>query len=685
MKTQKVNMDQMSINYLKALAIDMINEAGSGHPGIVLGAAPIIYTLYKNHLNFSTVDPFWINRDRFVMSAGHGSALLYAILYMAGFNLTLDDLKKFRRAGFPTPGHPEYGATSGVDMSTGPLGQGIASAVGMALGAKINASKYTLPKDNKLSKNDKSVIDYRVYVLCGDGDLMEGVSYEAASLAGHLGLNNLIVLYDSNDVSLDGPTNNTFTENVLERFKAMGWNTEIVKNGADFNAIDKAINKAKLSNKPTIIEVKTVIGAGTSLEGTNEVHGKVLGQEETTKLKQKLNLPENTFYIPDEVLEHVRLEINRRCQKVYHEWSERYKKYVEIKHNGNFSIFNNMINSYFNIDLINRNWDFLFNEKDALRDTNGKIMVKLAEMISTFIGGSADLGSSTKTYLYKRPDIAKNNYNGQNIWFGVREHAMAAILNGLALVGFRPFGSTFLSFADYQKPAIRLSALMDLPVTYIYTHDSINIGQDGPTHQPIEQLSMLRATPNLRVFRPADAHELIGCWNEILNTSKPSCLVLSRNPVELLPTTKAENVKYGAYRILGDPNKMDAILIATGSEVQLAINVGMEIYKKYGIQCHIVSMPSMELFLQQPKAYQEKLLPKNVKRIVIEAGSSFGWYQFVDDPKYLITIDKFGISGTKDEVLDYCDFTFEKIRDRVIELLELSKIEDEAIEIIDEF
>ncbi|MDD2181253.1 MAG: transketolase [Bacilli bacterium] len=668
-KTPKPNVDQMTINYIKALAIDMINEAGSGHPGIVLGAAPALYTLYKNHLNFSTVDPNWINRDRFVMSAGHGSALLYAMLYVAGFHITLDDLKNFRRASFPTPGHPEYGVTSGVDMSTGPLGQGLASAVGMALGGKINSEKYILSKNNK----NKSIIDYKVYVLCSDGDLMEGVAQEAASLAGNLSLNNLIVLYDSNDISLDGPTVNTFNENILNRFKSMGWNTEFVKNGDNINAINRAINKAKTSSKPTIIEIKTIIGKDTTLAGTHEVHGKVLGKDETLRLKQSLGLPENTFYVSEDIIKNFKKVISERYQKHFYAWDDQYKEYVEKNYNGDYNLFNNMINSRFNINIKDMNWNFSVDEKEAIRDTNGKIMLKLAEFIPTFIGGSADLASSTKTYLHKQPDIVKNKYNGRNIWFGVREHGMGAMLNGLALSGFRPFGSTFLTFADYQKPAIRLSALMDLPVTYIYSHDSINIGQDGPTHQPIEQLAMLRSIPNMNVYRPADAHELVGCWHEILNNRKPSCLVVSRNPVELLKTTKAEEVKNGAYLVLGNPIKMDAVIIATGSEVSTAIYISIDLYKEFGIECNVVSMPSMELFLNQPKEYQEKIIPKTVKRIVIEAGSSFGWHQFVDNNDYLITIDKFGISGTKDEVQNYCDFSYEKIKNKIIDLLDFIK------------
>ncbi len=663
----KISFDEMAINYLKGLAIDMINEAGSGHPGIVLGAAPIMYTLYKNHLKYSTVDPSWINRDRFVMSAGHGSALLYAMLYMAGFNISLDDLKKFRRSGFPTPGHPEYGVTSGVDISTGPLGQGIASAVGMALGGKINNEKYGTTDNKKIFGSNKSVFDYRVYVLCGDGDLMEGISYEAASLAGTLCLNNLIVLYDSNDISLDGPTSNSFDENVLERFKSMGWNTELVRNGEDLSAINRAINRAKSSSKPTIIEIKTTIGKGTSLEGTHEVHGKVLGDKETLLLKQKLHLPENKFYIPKGTLDYFRKEVSKRYQKYFYEWDDIYKEYVESKYRGDYNLFNNVVTSRFNIDVVSMGWDYLMFEKDSLRDINGKIMLKLSEKIDTFIGGSADVGTSTKTYLHTQPDITKENYNGKNIWFGVREHAMAAILNGLALTGFRPFGSTFLSFADYQKPSIRLSALMNLPVTYIYTHDSISIGPDGPTHQPIEQLAMLRSTPDVNVFRPADAKELVGCWHEILNNKGTNCLIASRNHVEILRTTDPSRVKYGAYVVKAERERLDGIIIATGSEVRTSYNIAVEIYETHNIDLRVVSMPSMELFLEQTDLYKQRLLPSNVKTIVIEAGSSFGWHRFVKDESDLITISNYGISGTREEVLNYCDFTYTQIKNRILQ------------------
>lgn len=665
----KITMDQRIINYMKSLGIDMINAAGSGHPGIVLGAAPIIYTLYAKHINVSTNDVSWVNRDRFVMSAGHGSALLYATLYMAGFDLSIDDLKQFRRAGSKTPGHPEYGATPGVDVSTGPLGQGLASAVGMALGAKILKAKSSLPKENKLFEKEKSLFNYNVYVLCGDGDLMEGISYEAASLAGTLQLNNLIVLYDSNNISLDGSTSNTFTENVLERFKALGWDTDYVKNGEDIRAIDQAISKAKNAMKPTIIEVKTTIGLGSSLAGTSEVHGKLLSKEDLDQLKRSLHVEEETFYIPEFITQEFRKMVADRSNKKYNEWSKQYKDNVESISSTPSNSYDYLFNSDVSFDLTKVDWQFPQDMKEATRVTNGSIMNKLAIEIPNFIGGSADLSSSTKTYLYKQPDVTKERYNGRNIWFGVREHSMGAILNGLALTGFRPFGSTFLCFADYLKPAIRMSALMNLPVTYIFSHDSINVGQDGPTHQPIEQLAMLRSTPNLRVFRPADPNELIGCWDNILKNKRPNCLILSRHDVTILNVVGGQMVSNGAYIVRKEIDSLHGIIIATGSEVHTALYIAKELYSSYKLDVRVVSMPCMELFLEQSEEYRELILPKGYKKIVIEAGSSFGWQQFVYNENYLITVDRFGTSGTKEEVLDYCDFTYEKIKERVEKLL----------------
>lgn len=660
-------MDKDIINNIKSLSIDMIEKAGSGHPGIVLGAAPIIYTLFAKHMNISTNDSKWIGRDRFVLSAGHGSALLYATLFMAGYDLTIEDLKNFRRAGSKTPGHPEYGVTPGVDMSTGPLGQGIASAVGMAIGEKILENKYKFPKKSKFDK-ERALINYRIYALCGDGDLMEGINYEAASLAGTLNLNNLIILYDSNNITLDGTTDTTFKENVLERFKAMGWHTDFVKNGLLIDDIDKAIQKAKTSGKPSIIEIRTIIGIGTSLAGSNEVHGKVLEQSDVEQLKKLLNIPSEPFYVNEEAMQSFRHMITQRSNLKYTEWSQNYRDYVAQQLKGDPKALKYLLHDDEQIDLIHRDWDFE-NQKEATRVTNGKIMNKIAPLYENFIGGSADVASSTKAYLTKYTDITPSNYSGRNIIFGVREHSMGAILNGLALSGFRVFGSTFLAFADYLKPAIRMSALMNLPVTYIFTHDSIMVGQDGPTHQPVEQLAMLRSIPNMRTFRPADGKEIVGCWNEIMNHKGTAAIILSRTDVEMLEHTDPSLVQKGAYIVKKENNLLHGIIIATGTEVGTAINIATELFQEHGLQIRVVSMPSQELFLKQDPKYQEEILPKTYRKIVIEAGSSYGWHRFVYNDNYIIAVDQFGISGTKDEVLKKCEFDYQSIKQKVEKLL----------------
>jgi transketolase len=649
-------MDNKIIANLKALGIDMIDAAQSGHPGIVLGAAPLIYTIYAKYMNVSTVDPSWVSRDRFVMSAGHGSALLYATLYMAGFNISMDDLKHFRRAGYKSPGHPEYGMTPGVDMSTGPLGQGFASAVGMALGEKILESKFTI-------SDGKPLIDYDVYVLCGDGDLMEGISYEAASLAGTLNLDNLVVLYDSNNISLDGDTSNTFTENVLDRFKALGWHTEKVIN-CTVEDIDKAIKNAKKSSKPSLIEVKTIIGNGSLNAGSNTVHGKCLTKEDINLVKRKLNINPENFFVDEAAMKAFKDQIKSRTDRKYELFMRRYNDFKENAKEDTLKEFEFFINNKtLNIGKIDYNLDP--NLKEATRVTNGTIMKQIAMYIPNFIGGSADLSSSTNTYLKDMSDIKDNHYSGKNIWFGVREHAMGAILNGLALTGFKPFGSTFLTFSDYLKPAIRLSSLMNLPVNYIFTHDSINIGPDGPTHQPIEQLASLRSIPNLKVFRPADSNEIIGSWNCMLNMKGPNSLVLSRQDVRTLASTYADYVQYGAYPVRKEKEKLHGVIIATGTEVHTALLIAEQLYKENKIDLRVISMPCQELFLKQNERYRYSLIPKNVRTFVIEAGSSFGWYRFATDERFVITLDNFGISGTKGEVETYLKFTFEDIKERI--------------------
>ncbi len=617
-------------NSIKGLSIDMINKAGSGHPGVALGAVYIIYTLYSRHLNIDLEDDKWINRDRFVLSGGHASALLYSMLFYVGY-LSLDDLKSFRIINSKTPGHPEI-ETRGVDISTGPLGQGIANGVGMAI-----AEKYY---ENTLSKD----IDYYTYVMCGDGDLMEGISYEATSLAGSLNLNKLILLYDSNNVSLDGNTNLTFNEDIRKRFESINWNYIKVLDGNDIDEIDRAISMAKISDKPTIIEVKTIIGEGSMYEGTNKAHGTPLIDEDIANLKIKLNLSQVPFDVDMNLVYEFRSYIKNRCKK----------NVIDIP-SENIDVYSLTNNFYEKID-------------EPLRVTNGKIMNLISNELKYFIGGSADVSLSTKTYLLEKGIFSKDNYAGRNIYYGVREHAMGAISNGISSCGIRTFNSTFLSFSDYLKPAIRMSALMNLPVTYIFTHDSITIGSDGATHQPIEQLSMLRNIPNLIVFRPADANEILGCWNEILTHKHPSALVLSRNSSPLLKESDAKKVYRGAYIVRNEKNRLSAIIIATGTEVSMAINIADDL-EKQGINIRVVSMPSMELFEQNEEDYKETIIPTGYKTIALEYSSSSDWYRYVRNEKYLININNFGKSGTKEEILEYYELDYESVKKYIIDLL----------------
>ena len=660
-------MDRDIINSIKNLGIDMISEAKSGHPGITLSAAPIIYTLYAKHLNINVNDPNWLNRDRFVLSAGHASALLYATLFMAGYNITVDDLKKYRKAGSKLSGHPEYNKLLGIDISTGLLGEGIGNAVGMALASKILKSKYFFERKNFMEVNS-SLIDYNVYVLCSDGDLMEGISYEAASLAGNLKLNNLIILYDSNNISMDGETSKTFSENVLDRFKALGWNTEFVKNGDDVNEIDKAISRAKGSSKPSIVEIKTVLGKGSKLQGTNEVHGKVLDKDDISNLKTNLGIPDQPFYYNEAAKNKFNQMIFDRSNKKYEQWADNYRRYVNENLSGQEDALNYLFNDNATIDLVNKNFRFEKDIKEATRVTNTTIMKEIVKMIPNFIGGSADVSVSTRTYLIGENEISNQNYNGKYINFGVREKLVGAVLNGLAVSGFRPFGSTFLAFSDYMKPSIRMSALMNLPVTYIFSHDSISIGSDGPTHQPVEQLSNLRSIPNLDVYRPCDANELVGCWHEIINNKRPSALILSKQEVDLLPVTSPKYVRYGAY-IVRKEKEMDGILIATGTEVHTALILARDLYINHKLDFRVMTMPSMELFLRQPVEIRKMLIPQNINTYVIEAGTSFGWQQFVEDEDHLFTVNDFGISGSKDENYTHCHFDYKTIKEGILKTI----------------
>ena len=646
--------EEKIVNQIRVLGIDMIHEANSGHPGIVLGAAPILYTLYANHIMVDKNHPNYFNRDRFIMSAGHGSALLYATLYMAGFNLTLEDLKNFRKIDSITPGHPELGVTPGVEMSTGPLGQGIASAVGVAIGEKILEERY------------KGLIDFYTYVLCGDGDIMEGISYEASSLAGTLNLNKLIVLYDSNNICLDGETNKTFNENIKERFTSQGWNYLLVEDGNNPKEISKKIEEAKeMTEKPTIIEIKTTIGMYSSLAGTSKVHGTPLKEEEISKIKEKLDIRDIPFAISKNLKEEFEYLLDKRCHNLKEKWEEKLEKCEEsIKEEISF-----FVNTNKQIDDKELVYDPPLDNMESPRDTSSKILNSIVKNNPFLIGGSADLFGANKTYINDGGDFSKDNYLGKNIFFGVREHAMGAILNGLSLVGFRPYGSTFLSFSDYLKPSMRLASLMNLQNIYIFTHDSISVGEDGPTHQPVEQLLMLRSLPNMEVFRPADANEVIGSYKAILKKqSGPSSIALARNKLPILEETKINEVEKGAYIALDTMRKPDGIILSSGEELHEVLKACKRLKEK-GIELRVVSVPNLNRFLEQSEEYKEEILPVEIRKIVVEASSSYSWHQLIYNKKYLITLDEFGVSGNYQDIYKKYGFDSKSLEEKIENIL----------------
>lgn len=646
-------IEEKIIGEIKSLGLDMIEEAGSGHPGIVLGAAPILYTLYLNHLRFDASNPNFYNRDRFIMSAGHGSSLLYSILYFAGYDLSLDDLKAFRRLNSKTPGHPEYKKTPGIEMTTGPLGQGFATAVGYAI-----AEKHTEALINKKEK----VIDYNIYCLCGDGDLMEGVSYEAASLAGSLKLDNLIVLYDSNKTTMDGKIDNVFDEDITKRFESMNWT--VLTTSDEPQDIDDAIIKAREADKPTIIQVATTIGKDSSLADSNKSHSGCFDKEEISKIKNTLGVRDIPFTISNEAVEEFRNYIKERNKDLV----TNFDKIKEMLDEEEKSILNKLINPDKSIKLTTLDYTKPDDNEELLRISAKKVLNSYSLISPLIIGGNADTSSSTKIYLNELTPFTKDNYIGRNINFGVREHAMASIANGLALAGYRPFVSTFLSFSDYLKPALRLTALMDLPVTYIFTHDSISIGQDGPTHQPVEQLVSLRAIPNMEVFRPADSNEVIGSFKTIYENNSPSSLIIGRDSIKILESTSISATSKGGYIVHNEERKLDGVIIATGEEVTLALEV-MQLLKEKGYDLRVVSMPSIERYNSLTKEEKEELLPLGVKKFVIEKGSSYSWYSFVYKDSYLFTLDKFGASGKTEEVNSFYGFTKEEISLKIEALL----------------
>lgn len=655
MKKEKddYSIDKKIVDHIRGLGIDMIAKSNSGHPGIVLGASPIISTLYANHLKFDEKDPTWANRDRFVLSAGHGSALLYATLYMAGFDITLDDLKEFRQIDSKTPGHPEYPITPGVDASTGPLGQGFAMSIGMAIAEQYLEGYF-----------GTKLIDYYTYVLCGDGDLMEGISYEAASLAGRLSLKKLIVLYDSNDTTLDGSLNSTFNENIKQRFESCNWDYQLVTDGENTASISEAITKAKLTDKPSIIEIKTVIGKYSKNQGTCLVHGSPLEEEDLKNIKEKLGLRDIPFTVSNDAMQLFRSCFEERNKKLKEEWLKELEK-QEDKVKKEIDSLDNFKNP---IKLKDIYYEIPSDGMESTRVASGKVINSISQILPLFIGGSADVSKSTMARIKETKDFSSSNKDGKNINFGIREHSMGAIANGIALSGITPFASTFLSFSDYLRPSVRMSALMDLPVIYVFTHDSVSVGEDGPTHQPIEQLASFRAMPNLDVYRPADANEVLGCYKTIFETRNPSVVVLGRNKVKIESSTNAKNVSYGAYILEKERNNLEAIIISSGEEVHLALEVGQKLVEK-GIGIRVVSMPSQEIFEKQTEEYKEEILPKNVKTFVIELGSSIGWYKYATGKDYLFTLDTFGSSGKYQNIMEKYGFTESAIEKKIEEML----------------
>lgn len=652
------NIDTMSVNAIRVLSADAVQKANSGHPGLPLGCAAMSYELWAKHMNHNPANPKWANRDRFILSGGHGSTLLYSLLHLFGYgNLSIEDLANFRQWGSLTPGHPEYGHTIGVEATTGPLGAGMAMAVGMAMAEEHLAAKF--------NKEKFPVVDHYTYVLGGDGCMMEGISSEAFSLAGTLGLNKLIVLYDSNKISIEGSTDIAFTEDVKKRFEAYGFQTLVVEDGNNLEEIGAAIEAAKAeTTRPTMITIKTEIGYGCpAKQGKASAHGEPLGADNVTAMKENLGWPSmEPFFVPEEVYANYKQIANEKA-KAEEEWNQLFAEYSKT-----YPEMKKLWDEYFDEDAAIKLLDdenfWKFDEKaDATRNISGIIINRIKEVMPNFIGGSADLAPSTKTYMKDEGDFSKDNYAGRNLHFGVRELAMAGIGNGIALHGgLRAYVSTFFVFSDYVKPMARLSALMGVPLTFVLTHDSIGVGEDGPTHEPIEQLAMLRAMPNFHMFRPADATETAAAWYyAVSNKTSPTGLALTRQNLPQLKGSSKDALK-GGY-VIEDSNKEvpDAILMASGSEVELAIKAKEELAKD-GIDVRVVSMPCMDLYEQQSDEYKEMVMPKAVrKRVAIEAASDFGWGKYVGLDGAYVTMKGFGASAPAGILFEKFGFTVDNV------------------------
>lgn len=669
----KTSIQQLAINTIRALAIDSVEFAQSGHPGMPIGAAPMAFTLWTKLLKQNPENPKWFNRDRFILSSGHGSMLLYSLLHLSGFNVTLQDLKSFRQLGSITPGHPEYNHTPGVEATTGPLGQGIAMGIGMAIAERHLAAVY--------NREGFPIVDHFTYSICGDGDLMEGISGEAASLAGHLKLGRFILMYDSNGTCLDGETGLTFTESVRDRFHSYGWQVLIVEDGNNIEEIESALKVAKQDReRPTLIEIKTILAYGApNKAGKSVAHGSPLGSDEARGTKAFYNWKyHEDFYVPNEVYAYFD-EIKEQGIQMESEWKQLLKQYNE-KYPVLAAQFRRVMAGELPQDWAS-DLPLLHpvGKKIATRVTSNQILEVISQRLPELFGGSADLSSSTKGFINGGGRFQAGKFEGRNVYFGVREFAMAATANGMALhSGIRPFVSTYFVFSDYLRPALRLSALMGVPVTYIFTHDSIAVGEDGPTHQPIEQLFSLRSIPNLSVIRPADANETVYAWKvTVEEKSHPTVLVLSRQDLPILEGTAClakDGVKKGAYVLSKAKRKADALLMGSGSEVQLLMNA-QKVLAELGIEVSVISFPSWDLFEKQSKDYQNEVLPDDIdSRLAVEMGSPYGWYKFVGRKGKVLGIDCFGASGKGKKLIETYGFTVEHIVSKVLEMLDYENL-----------
>ncbi len=659
-------LDQLTINTIRTLSIDAVQKANSGHPGAPMGLAPAAYVLFRRFLKQNPANPSWIDRDRFVLSGGHCSSLLYSLLYLFGYGLTLDDLKSFRQWGSKTPGHPELGETPGVETTTGPLGQGVANAVGMAIAERHLAARF--------NKEGQEIISHHTYAVCGDGDLMEGVTLEAASMAGHMGLGKLVVIYDDNNITIEGKTDIAFTENTKAKFEAMNWHVVEVADGNDLAAIEKAIQAGKDAvARPSLIKVSTHIAYGSpNKQDTSDAHGSPLGEDEIRLVKKFYGLPEDkTFHVPDEVLENTRKalaygeQFENSWQKIFADYKADYPEEA--------SLFVDAISGF-----LTKGWENeipVFKTEDgpiATRAASGQVLNAIAKNLPSLMGGSADLAPSNKTYLTCSEEFQKEAWGGRNIRFGVREHAMGAVMSGMYLhSGIRPYGGTFLVFADYMRGAIRVASLMKLPLIYVFTHDSVAVGEDGPTHQPVEHVASLRAIPGLNVIRPGDANETAMAWQKALTTmNAPTALILSRQKLPTLDISHGDgDAKWGGYSVLNAGKDADMLLIGTGSEVHICVEAAAILEKEHNIKASVVSLPSWELFENAPAPYKKRILPPSVtKRLAVEAGISMGWEKYVGAQGKTISIDRFGASAPGGTVLKEFGFSAENIVRKALEL-----------------